>query len=92
MSCVHTHAHMCLEQGGLGGWDGDVTIWAACWGGGRGSQLQPAVWKPAGDTSCFPQQLAGDLGTRPLLNLCPKSLAPASRPRPRCLHSHLASS
>ena len=81
MSCVHTHAYMCLEQGGLGGWDGDVTIWAACWGGGggRGSQLQPAVWKPSGDAGCLPQQLAGDLGTRPLLNLCP----PRARPPPQ---------
>lgn len=75
MSLGDTHACYVSGTGGLGGWDGDVTIWAVCWGGGRGSQLQPAVWKPAGDTSCFLSSWLGTWEHAPSWNL-PKSLAP----------------
>lgn len=39
MSCVCIRAHVCLEQGCLGGQDGDVTIWTECWGAGVAGRL-----------------------------------------------------
>ena len=91
MSCVHTHAHMCLEQGGLEAWDGDVTVWTAGGGGGvvgaSCSQLSGSL------QGTLAASLSSWLGTweHALLNLCPKSPAPTLRPHPQYLHSHLAS-
>ena len=91
MSCVCTRAHVCLEQGCLGGQDGDVTIWAECWGAGvAGGSWEPVAascleacwgrWKPR-----LPPAAAGwgPGNTRLFLNLCTlRAPASATRPHP----------
>lgn len=60
--CVCVHAHVCLEQGCLGGQDGAVTIWAVCGGGRAGSAGVQEDRRGTVGASCS-QLLGSPLGT-----------------------------